>query len=218
MQLITALQAAIANPTQANVKALLHVFDVEIAQQSEQDQFHTAGEVIMQLAQLIELRAMVWLADWDERHQPPSLEDPIVTTDMLQDVLRQTMTLNLEDILEPFERKEREASDSIVGVVEKANLMQLLDEIEATEAKQAALAIAYEEDISQWAKQICQRIHNRTPISLADLFHQLPMPFAQVWLALLLGEFRLEQTGAFYDASTILVSLPYRSMTAEGSP
>lgn len=208
MQLITALQTAIADPTQANVKALLQVFDAEIAQQSEKEQFQTAGEVIMQLAQLIELRAMVWLADWDERHQPPNLKEPILTQDMLQDVLRQTMTLNLEEILETVERKEREDSDSVVGVVEKEHLMQLLDQIEAAEAKQAALAIAYEEDISQWVKQIRQWLHHRPPIAIAELFRQLPMPFAQVWLALLLGEFRLDQTGAFYDASTLLVNEP----------
>lgn len=207
MSLLTVLQTAIADPTRANLRSLLQAFDAEIANQSDREQFQTAGEVIVRLAELIELRAKVWLADWDDRHQPPSPEEPLLTADMLQDVLRQTMTLNLEELLESPDRKVRAASDSMVSSVEKETLMQFVDELEQAQAKQEALAIAYAEDISQWVAQIRQWLPPEA-VSLTELVQQMPLPWAQIWLALLLGGFHLEQTGAFYDAATLTVQCP----------
>jgi len=206
MQLRVAIQNAIANPTTVNVRLLLDAFDQEIAHLPEDNSFQSAGDVIVQLAELIELRSILLLEDWEERHRPPCLEEPILTYDMLQDVLRQTMSLNLDDILELPERKEREASDSIVGEVAKENLIQFLDQLEQEEAKQAALAIAYEENITAWITATRHWINQHSlPVTFSELLHHLQMPFAQVWLALLLGDFPLEQRGDFYNPQSILI-------------
>jgi len=205
MQLLAAIQTAISNPTSANVRSLLQAFDVEIAQQPEDSQFKAAGDLIVQFAHLIELRATLFLRDWEERYEPETFEEPLLPPELLQDLLRQTMTLNLEDILEVPERKERDVSDSIVAAVEKDNMIQFLDQLEHENAKQAAMAIAYEEDISEWVRRIRQQMCDRSVIPILELHQSLSMPFSQVWLALLLGDFRLEQTGAFYDPKTIVV-------------
>lgn len=209
MQLIATIEAAIANPTHANLRKLLAQFDQEFdpekANRAQDGQFKTAGDIIVLLAQLIELRANLLLKDWEERHNP-CLEEPILTAEMLQEVLRQTMTLNLEEILELPERQERQDSDSVVGAVEKENLMEFIEQLELAEAKQKALSIAYEEDITAWVNVIKEWLkQHRLTVSILELHHHIQMPFVQVWLALLLGGFELEQQGNFYDGASIMV-------------
>jgi hypothetical protein len=47
--------------------------------------------------------------------------------------------------------------DSIAGVVDKAVLLQVLDEItDAATEKQKALEVAHDEDISAWVEAIAQ--------------------------------------------------------------
>jgi len=42
-------------------------------------------------------------------------------------------------------------------------------------------------------------------MSLIDLQNKLKLPIVEVWLGLLLGDFKLEQKGAFYDSNKIWI-------------
>jgi hypothetical protein len=39
---------------------------------------------------------------------------------------------------------------------------------------------------------------------MADLVYELKMPWVEIWLGLLLGEFDLEQTGEFYQGEILI--------------
>lgn len=207
MQLATEIEAAISNPTDANLRKLLHKFDQEIAQYSHDIQLKVAGQIFVQFAELIELRANQLLDLWEEHHNP-CFEEPILTSDMLQEVLRQTMVLNLEDLLETPDRKERSPTDSVIGEVEKEDLLHFLDQLDQQEAKQQAIAIAHDENVSLWGRMIhTWMMDHSKSISLVKLQEYLHMPFSEIWLGILLGGFVLEQKGEFYNAQTILVSI-----------
>ncbi|MBD1868080.1 hypothetical protein H6F95_12360, partial [Cyanobacteria bacterium FACHB-471] len=83
-----------------------------------------------------------------------------------------------------------------------AMVEQLEAEAALEESKQQVLAIAHEENVSQWTEAIAQRLQAALPerVSFTQLCQRLGMPQVEVWLALLLGEFELEQEGEFYDS------------------
>jgi hypothetical protein len=41
---------------------------------------------------------------------------------------------------------------------------------------------------------------------LIDLHSALPLPIVEIWLGLLLGDFKLEQRGGFYDPNEIWIN------------
>jgi hypothetical protein len=95
-------------------------------------------------------------------------------------------------------------------------LLQALDEqmsqhpgLTEVEAFNAALSLAHDEDVSTWGQTISgwmieQRI---STIPLMQLQQSVGMPLVQLWLALLLGKYEIEQRGEFYDAQQIWVSV-----------
>jgi hypothetical protein len=48
--------------------------------------------------------------------------------------------------------------------------------------------------------------NNSSPIRLIDLQKDLKLQIVETWLGLLLGDFKLEQRGSFYDSSEIWIS------------
>ena len=69
-----------------------------------------------------------------------------------------------------------------------------------------ALSIAHAEDISAWIEAIAVCLkNNATPMRLLDLRNSMKLPIVEVWLGVLLGDFKLEQKGAFYDANEIWI-------------
>jgi hypothetical protein len=136
---------------------------------------------------------------------------------MLSGFIRQTMTLNLDEILEqpnPQHRASRpaisEPIESVMGQVDKAALLKMVDELDVQSAKEQALAVAHDEDVSAWSRAIAQwmRQQNMDVFQLMQIQHELDMPLVKIWLALLLSGFSLEQRGCFYDAETIWVREP----------
>jgi hypothetical protein len=68
------------------------------------------------------------------------------------------------------------------------------------------MSIAHDEDVSAWIEAIafCLK-NNTTPMRLLDLWNSMKLPIVEVWLGVLLGDFKLEQKGAFYDANEIWI-------------
>jgi hypothetical protein len=69
-----------------------------------------------------------------------------------------------------------------------------------------ALSIAHDEDVSAWIEAIAVCLKsNNVPMRLLDLRNSMKLPIVEIWLGLLLGDFKLSQKGAFYDADQIWI-------------
>jgi len=112
------------------------------------------------------------------------------------------------------ERQEISEGNSVVGELDQVALLQSLDEqmhqepnLTEGEIFNRALALAHDEDVSAWATTIAQWMKQSSyPVPLLQLQQSIQMPLIQVWLALLLGGYKIEQKGEFYDLDGIWVS------------
>lgn len=186
-------QAAIAQPASADFQVLWRWLEQVLAGLPQDRVLWVAGEAIAQLAELCAVRAEVLLESWQSRHNPPpaARTEPILTEDLLASVLRQTMSLNLEVLLEELEPQQRarrtadqEPEDSIAGDVDKAVVLEMLDQMEI---KQATLHTAYEESISEWSAIVQRWIESQPqPVNLQRLLHHVELSPVRSWLGLLL--------------------------------
>ena len=209
LDLEAAIQQALLDPSGANLHDLLSELDRSLSNASQEMQLHIAGTMLAQLAEVLAARANQLLEAWEEKHNPIKSE-PILTAEMLQDVLRQTMSLNLEDVIQalPYKPNGVQPSESIVGAVDKDNLLAFLEHVDQRQTNQNALAVAYDENVGAWVEAIThwRQKHHHQAISLLELQRSLQMPLIQIWLALLLGGFTLEQRGGFYQVDGIWVT------------
>lgn len=224
-----ALRAAQLMPEQANLSELMLRVDAALAQLStgsaqmtDSEGLQAAGELLLQVADLCDVRAEALMTGWEETHR-----DPIVEPDFFADVVRQTMTVDLSDLMEPVLPRKRRTKPSekltgtIVAPVEKETLLLSVDQWEAEvnedEASQVqqVLAISHEEDVSGWANAISwwMQAAPDCAVPLAELCRCLNMPWVEVWLGVLLGGFELEQRGEFYQ-DLIWVKCPEGEATA----
>jgi hypothetical protein len=107
-----------------------------------------------------------------------------------------------------------------VAEVKKERVLAFLDEqaaqddIDRETAQWQALSIAHEENISASIQAIEQwsTLKGISSCSLTQLQQAIGLPQVQVWLALLLGQYNLQQQGdfsqpeTFYNPETIVVS------------
>ena len=207
------LRVARLMPERANLGELMPRIDAALAQLStssarmtDSARLQAAGELLLQLADLCAARAEALMTGWEETHR-----DPIVERGFFADVVRQTMAVDLSDLMEPVPLRQPRTKQikptaiqagSIVAPVDKIAVLALVDqlEIEAEIQKQQALAITYDEDVTRWTSEISQWLQTvpEDLVSFAQLCHGLQMPWVEVWMGLLLGGFELEQAGEFY--------------------
>ncbi len=204
-----AIRSAIASPCSANLQQLLNELDALLLQIPPQLHLKLAGDFLAQLTDVLLARADLLLAEWEEKHNPVHTE-PVLTAAMLQEVLRQTMALELEEVLaaSPFGQSPSLASDSIIGTVAKNNLLMFLEQLDQEQIKQASIAIAHDEDITAWVEAIghWRQEHRFQTVSLLELQRSLQMPLVKIWLALLQGGFSIEQRGEFYQTDSIWIA------------
>ena len=206
------LQAAIANPDEANLRQLLAELEHVVGHLPQATQLVIAGSLLTQVVEVYVRRANRLLASWEERYQSDPTE-PVLTAEMLHEVLRQTITLHLDDVLEDYVSSPRQSQpavedDSIAATVDKENVLEMLEAIAEAEAKQKALSVAHAEDMSAWANAIAQWMQqqNRPIVPFLELQRSLEMPMVEVWLGILFGGYPLEQRGEFYQSETVWVS------------
>ncbi|MBD2105167.1 hypothetical protein [Leptolyngbya sp. FACHB-261] len=204
------LKAASADPEGADIGLLLGKLEAVVAVMEEQDRLQVAAAAIEQMVQLYELRSGALLGDWEDRGR---VEGPVMNGDWLTALVRQTMAFDLAELLEPPVPEQRrrgarvETGESIAGVVDKAVLLEALDEMAPTEASDP-LAVAHAEDVVAWSQAVLgwlERLATSRAVSLLELQQGLEMPLVEVWLGLLLirGGHALEQRLDFYDPAGI---------------
>ncbi len=204
---------AIAHPDAADIAKLWQLFDQLLDTIPENDRLHWAGNAIAQLASICLARAEHFLALWDEKNRL-NLEEPILTADMLSGVLRQSMALSIDGLLEnPLvqHRNPRlpnfDDDESVAGIVDKTALLNVIDCAQEAESLENTIAIAHDEAVSVWITQIADYLahHTRSAVPLVTLSRDINMPLTQVWLALLLSGYPIEQRGSFYDTESLYV-------------
>ena len=209
------LQLSRLAPESINLEAILDQAEKEIAQLPEAMQMQAAGEAILQLAQLQLLRSEVLIDNWENAYR-----DPHVKSDFFSDIVRQTMAVDLSDLVTPLSPRKRRANttpkaqDSVVSVVDKSAVLAMIEQLDALslldnelplsdeEHKQLALDFAHDEDIFAWCQAIAQWInqHQSEKFSLLQLQQSLGMPLVEVWLGLLHSPtpYQWVGTGEFY--------------------
>ena len=212
------LQISRLAPESVDLEAILDQAEQEIAQLPEAMQMQAAGEAILQLAQLQLLRAEVLIDNWENAYR-----DPHVKSDFFDDIVRQTMAMDLSDLITPLPPRKRRANttlkaqDSVViSVVDKSAVLAMIEQLETLslidnelplsdeEHKQLALDFAHDEDIFAWCHAIALWIgqHRGEKVSLLQLQQALDMPLVEVWLGLLHSptpyQYQWNGTGEFY--------------------
>lgn len=211
------LSAAAAAPLAANMNQLWQDLSAAIAPLPQQLQLAIVPEAILRIAQIHAERAQSLLDGWESTDECD--DEPVLNEDMLAPLLRQTMTLDLDALLEPpplYPRSSHSNSQSVAGVVDKASVLNALDEMAADRLDEDPGLVAHAEDISVWARAIAEYFSSRQVqnLPMVELVQNVQYPAPQqpesgsqlvkTWMALLLGGFRLEQQ-EFYNADSIEV-------------
>jgi hypothetical protein len=212
------LGEAFAEPLSADIHDLWQRITPTLTQLPDGHQLRLAGFIIMQLAELHEIRADQFFGSlnhwlWTEI----TGQDPSIDEAFLNSLIQQTMYLDLSELVEQKPPRRRKVSpgrsvESIAGQVEKQHLLEF---IELEQAKQEALSVAHDENVSAWIERVATLITQQTiaqptktekqRMMFSDIYQSLrqedvTMTRVKVFLALLLGGFALQQEGDFYTS------------------
>lgn len=212
------LQSCRLAPESIDLVAVIDRAERDISGLPQAVQMQAAGEAILQLAQLYSLRSHLLIDNWENAYR-----DPQVANDFFADIVRQSMAVDLSDLMAPaLPRKSRaskvpKAHDSVAGVVDKSAVLAMVEQLEANassyddsslsdaERKCLALEVAHDEDVSAWCEAIAHWMqqHQGTKVSLLQLQQALSMPLVEVWLGLLHSPlpYQWDGTGDFYRAA-----------------
>jgi hypothetical protein len=126
------------------------------------------------------------------------------------------MVVDFDQFIEPLPSltrkipEQQKNGNSIVGAIDKEVLIQSLEQanlLSFEEEFERVINTAHTENVSAWVEAIAHCItNNSSPMRLQDLQMALKLPIVEIWLGLLLGDFKLEQRGRFYDSNEIWIS------------
>ncbi|MBW4662280.1 MAG: hypothetical protein KME15_26810 [Drouetiella hepatica Uher 2000/2452] len=132
------LQRAQQSPEFLDVESMLDAVEATVAHLPESEQLRFAGEALLQVAELCVARSALWMTEWEE-----SSRDPIVERGFFAEVVRQTMAVDLSELMEPISpRRQRVKSTqkpegSIAAPVGKAAVLAMVEQLEASAADEA---------------------------------------------------------------------------------
>jgi hypothetical protein len=189
------------------------LLDLTLVDLDTRSQLRIAGEAVSQIADLFCDRSSFL---FEELHSRAVKGEPIMADDAFDRYVRQSMVVDFDQFIEPLQSLPRKIPEptkhgnSIVGAIDKEVLIQALEQeslLSVEEEFERAISTAHAEDVSSWVEAIAQCITNNShPICLKDLQKSLKLPIVEIWLGLLLGDFKLEQREDFYDPNGIWVS------------
>lgn len=165
-----------------------------------------ATDAIAEMADVFAARADEFFNNWRRLSE----DGPVLDEDLFAEFVRQSFHLDLDGLVgvpELYVRsaseKSHEDTDSVVEVVskEQALLLAGADAEEEWETPEDVIAQqGYDEDIAAWAMAIRGWMERQQveEVAFANLREGVGLSVVKVWLALLLGGFRLRQSGGFY--------------------
>jgi hypothetical protein len=211
------LDLATTNSVGADFLGLLSEVDESIEQLLPADRLSAAGEAIRRLGEIYAYRSAEQLSEIEYLFHPE--QEPILPLDAFDRYVRQSMMVDLEQFIGAIELPEYEREYNLTVVRERSKA-EVLAEIEAAEAcasifddrvdkevaYQQAIALAHDENVSQWGQAISMRLDEwDRAVSLLELQEAIEMPLVQVWLGLLLNGLTIEQRGDFYDTEQVWI-------------
>lgn len=194
----------------APLRPVWDCLDSELKNLPVEIQLAAASIAFHQIAQILKERATGLLQDVSDSGNP---DGPWVNTEIFAGLVRRTMQLDFEDLIEPVpaqvfaphrphhysvvSSKDDSQGDSLAVPVEKQQVLAMLEQITSVEDVHQ---LAGNENVEAWREAIANYF-SQFPgeIALPMLQSQLQMPLVEVWLGLLLGGFVLEQRGDFYE-------------------
>jgi hypothetical protein len=214
------IQAAFRAPERANIKSLWASLEPTLSQLPDEAQLQIGAQAIAQLAAVIESKAEHLLEEWEQRYRGSSLNEPVLSPDLLSGVLRQSMYLDLAEAVQVYAPPPRhvpayhEPIESVVQEMDKAELLDLLEEEASVYAE--AIAVAHAEDVTVWIEAIAHYLGTQVGtqmkdavarVSVLEVQQALNRPLIEVWMGLLLGEnAHLEQIDPdFYALSGLYI-------------
>jgi hypothetical protein len=207
------LSTARQTPEDANFLMVFKLLDLTLVDLDTRSQLRIAGEAVSQIADLFCDRSSFL---FEELHSRAVKGEPIMADDAFDRYVRQSMVVDFDQFIEPLQSLPRKIPEptkhgnSIVGAIDKEVLIQALEQeslLSVEEEFERAISTAHAEDVSSWVEAIAQCITNNShPICLKDLQKTLKLPIVEIWLGLLLGDFKLEQRGNFYNSNEIWIS------------
>ncbi|MBD2179372.1 hypothetical protein H6F42_20840 [Pseudanabaena sp. FACHB-1998] len=207
------LSIARQTPEDANLPRVFELLDLTLVDLDTRSQLRVAGEAVCQIADLFCDRSNFL---FEELHSPAAKGEPIMADDAFDRYVRQSMMVDFDQFIETLPSLSRKIPEqakngnSIVGEIDKEILSQSLEQeslLSFEEEFERAISTAHAEDVSSWVEAIGHCIaNNSSPIRLINLQANLPLPIVEIWLGLLLGDFKLKQRGNFYDSNEIWIS------------
>lgn len=208
------LKAAAGNPEVADLQRLWQQLEQVISQTDSSQQLRVAADAIASIVEVYVLRANAILSGL-EVHDTNT--EPILSEDFLSDLMRQSMSVDLSDMMEqlfqpeePEPQKQVTAKGSIVVPVDKETARARASQT-VVDTKLILAELAGDEQVSQWAEALAQWMQQRNGdwVSLLQLQEVLGMQLVDVWLGLLLSpehQYEWEPREKFYsDAGEILL-------------
>lgn len=199
-------------PPTSTLVPVWECLDTELENLSTEAQLSTAAEAFYQIADILKSRAESILQDVRAQNDT---DGPIISTDIFAGLVRTTMQLDLDDLIEEVIpqtfrphgshhfTQTATSTDSVVAPVQKENIFAMLESVKTIEDVHL---LAGDENVEKWHSAIANFLINvKDEISLTKLQQGLKMPMVEVWLGLLLGGFTLEQRGDFYNSRNIWV-------------
>ncbi len=201
------IEAAKEVPERANVSVLIEQAEDILSQLSVEKQLRLAGETLVAIAEIYQFKSEALLNDWQQKYAP---SEPEFDEELLAGLVRQSMSLDISDLLESPQQRQRVKSlmpemESVAGEVDKQKLLQVLD---SEQMRQQVFQTSYDENITAWCEQISIWFdeHLGEECSLIQLVEETELSLGKVWLSLLLGKFKLKRSdGDFYDPSSISI-------------
>ena len=196
------LKTALTQPESADMKLLWQGLEDAIAHQDSNEQLLVAGDAITQIVEVYVKRAK-GILDSLEVNDDRS-EGPVLDEDFLSGLMRQSMSLDLSDLMEEFVFETESSSalvGSVVSVIDRKEAKAIARKARAAMRK-ALKELAEQENIPKWQSAIALWInqHQGEKVSLLQLQQTLGMPLVEVWLGLLHSPtlYQWDSTGEFY--------------------
>jgi hypothetical protein len=189
---------------------LLTEVDESIEQLLPADRLSAAGEAIRRLGEIYAYRSAEQLSEIEYLFHPE--QEPILPLDTFDRYVRQSMLVDLEQFIEApaLPEYEREYNLTVVREQSKAEILaeiSKLEEIDPEVAYQQAIALAHDENVSEWGAAISVGLDewDNESVPFLELQRSIEMPLVQVWLGLLLNGFKIEQRGEFYETEQVWI-------------
>jgi len=199
------LKSALAQPEAADLQMLWQELDSAIAPLEKNQQLQVAAEAISQIVEIYVSRANGIL---DSLEVTDSSNGPVLGDDFLCGLMRQSMSLDLSDLMEDLfplaESQVSISSGSQVTPIDKRTAQDFARQARKL-AKKDLLELAGEENVELWQQAIAywMQQHQGHKVSLWQLQQALGMPLVEIWLGLLHSPtpYQWDGQGEFYKAA-----------------